>query len=72
MEETNKYRRIYQEYVKAYLARRHITKTANTLIWLRDQKEQSRVVKQEGLEKVILEIGVLDEMISGIKNGGEK
>jgi hypothetical protein len=68
MEKTNNERRTYMEYVKEYLVRRHITEIVATLIWLRDQKVQSQVVKQAGVHKVTMEIGVLDEMIFEAEN----
>jgi hypothetical protein len=72
MEKTNDKRRDYRNYVEAYLVRRHIAKTIATLIWLRSQKEQSRLVKKESYDKVLMEIGVIDEMICEIESEEEK
>lgn len=68
MVETNNNRRDYRNHVEAYLARRHIGKTTATLVWLRSQKEQSRIVKHVAYNKVLMQIGVIDEMILETEN----
>lgn len=72
MVKTNNNRRDYRNHVEEYLVRRHIDKTLATLVWLRSQKEQSRLVKKDNYDKVLMQIGVIDEMILETENTEEK
>jgi hypothetical protein len=67
MEEENKKRIQYREEVEDFLKRRHIKKTLATLVWLRVQKMQGLDIKRDVADTATMEVGVLDEMISEIK-----